>query len=439
VLPFGELRPAIWVLDLVFLCALGFDLLRTPSPASYAVSRKLPARAGLGVEFRREIAVEAPAARGLELEVREAFSPHWVVVARRLGERRDAPPAAEDPTGGPDVARLGEGATTFRRTYRALTRGVQELGDIRLRVRGPLGLVQRQSRLHGAQRLRVEPPLTGLDRILRLAASERWHDLGVRRLRRRGGLTEFESLREYVHGDDLNLVDWKAFARRGTPIVRDFQEERGQELIVVVDGGRRMGATAEGEGGTSWTKLDHALDAGLELVAVALQAGDRVGFAVYDRRLRVYVPPAKGGRQLGRIKEAVFAELPSSLESDIGRALRELSVLHRRRALLVVVSDVADPLSVEHQRRALSSGSRRHGLVLATLDDPALRAIVEGRLAAPAAERAAAHALAAERARALASLRRSGARVLDTLPAESAGPLLSAWLDARRGRVRARA
>ena len=114
-------------------------------------------------------------------------------------------------------------------------------------------------------------------------------------------------------GDDPRLVDWKAFARRGYPVVRDFQEERGQELIVVVDGGRRMGAGTAGTQGTEWTKLDYALDAGLELAAVALQAGDRVGFAVFDRRLRVYIPAIKGARQLGRIKRAVFAELPSSV------------------------------------------------------------------------------------------------------------------------------
>ncbi len=432
---FEGLLPIIWILDGMLLFSVLVDWFRTPAPKGIEVSRNLPERAGLSAKFMRVIQLRCPAAVGLEVEVREDFSPNFDVVTRSLYGDLKASALVGDPTGGPDVGVMAEGTLLFERGYRSRSRGNQKLGDIRLRVRGALGLTYRQARLHGSQQISIEPPLAGLDRILRLAASERWHDLGVRRLRRRGGLTEFESLREYVQGDDLNLVDWKAFARRGFPIVREYQEERGQELIVVIDGGRRMGSAAtSGEGGV-WTKLDHALDTGLELAAVALQAGDRVGFAVFDRRLRVYVPPVKGSRQLGRIKEAVFAELPSGLESDLGRALRELSVLHRRRALLVILSDVADPLSVNHQRQALNSGSKRHGLVMATLDDPSLRAIEDGDGEATAGERAVAFALAEERAQALQSLRRSGAFVLDTLPAESAGPLLSAWLEARRGRL----
>ena len=439
------LRPAIWTLDLVLSFAVLLDFLRTPHPRELVVARRAPARSGLGQVFEREVQVRSPggAALGLELELREEFASSFEVV-RRTRDGAAAAPATGDPTGGPDTARLEGEVTLLRRSYRSRLRGVRQLGALRLRLRGALGLVSRQARLHGAHAIAIDPALAGLDRILRLAASERWQDLGVRRLARRGGLTEFESLREYVQGDDLHLVDWKAFARRGSPIVREYQEERGQELIVLIDAGRRMGAACGVGQEDGWSKLDHALDAGLELAAVALQAGDRVGIAVFDRRLRAYVPPRKGSRQLGRLKEAVFGELFTSDESDLARALRELAVRHRRRALVLVISDVADPLSVEHQRRALSAGSRRHALVLATLDDPLSRAVLEGAdigdgAQASAGERAVAFALAEERREALAQLSRSGARVLDTLPAEAAGPLLGAWLDARRGRLARRA
>jgi uncharacterized protein (DUF58 family) len=433
------LRPPVVVADLVLLGAVLVDLLRTPSPARLRVGRRLPPRAGLGVPFERVVRVEPGPAAGLLLELREEFSPDLEPLGRQLEGGEGAPLEEGDPTGGPDRVRLRPGENRLTRSYRGRVRGVKRLGALRLRLRGPLGLVERQTRLDGEQSLVVEPPLADLDRVLRLAVSERWQDLGVRRLRRRGGLTEFESLREYVRGDDPRLVDQKAYARRGTPIVREFQEERGQELLIAVDAGRRMGATTTDGERAGWTKLDHALDAGLELAAVALQAGDRVGFAVFDRALRAYVPPARGARQLGRIKEAVFGELPSPLESDLARALRELSVHHRRRALLLLVTDAADPLSAPAQRRALSAGSRRHALVVATLDDPSVRRVEAGELPAPAGERASALALAEERRGVLAELRRSGARVLDALPAESAGALLGAWLDARRGRLANRA
>src|SRR5262249_19011098 len=134
------------------------------------------------------------------------------------------------------------GRAVLARRYRAELRGRAALGDVRVRVRGPHGLVERQARFAGELELAVEPALLRLSETLRLTASERWQDLGVRTLRRRGGLSEFESLREYVPGDELRHVDWKAFARRGKPMVRSYQVERGQELILLLDCGRRMRA-----------------------------------------------------------------------------------------------------------------------------------------------------------------------------------------------------
>jgi uncharacterized protein (DUF58 family) len=444
--------------------------MRTPRPDRLSVRRRLVRRAGLSQDFARSVRVDAdatPGARGLELELFEQFSPAFEVRARtvlapraRRAARTDSASSlvAPDPTdasGGPDVTLLPEdGPIDLVRVYRAARRGVHELGDMRLRLRSRLGLVARQARLRGAQRIQVEPALLNLKRTLVLSASERWRDLGLRHLRRRGGMMEFESLRDHVQGDDPRLVDWKAFAKRGRPIVRQFQEERGQELILVFDCGRRMSATTESESAPSaaavdraderrrgararpvagWTKLDHALDTGLQIAAVALQRGDRVGALAFDDKVRAFVAPMRGSRQLERLRDALFALEASALESDLERALRELALRHRRRALVLILGDVADPLSIERQRAALATGSRRHTILFATLDDPSLRAAAEGRAEVGAAVRAAACELQEERRRSLRRLARSGARVLDALPAEAAAPLLAAWLEARRG------
>jgi len=425
----------VLALDALLLLAAVFDVSRTPRPDRLDVRRRVPVRVGLSRELRRTVRVATgPHARaaGLSVELREEFPDSFAIVSRTLGGG-PAPPAAGDPTGGPDTGVLpGEGALDLERVYRPLRRGVHALGDLRLRLVGPLGLVARQGRLRGGTRVEVEPPLTGLRRTLRLAASERWRDLGVRVLRRRGGLMEFESLREYVHGDDLRVVDWKSFAKRGRPIVRQFQEERGQELVLAFDGGRRMAATTEEGRVRGWTKLDHALDAGLQIAAVALQRGDRVGVLAFDARVRAWVAPARGARQLERLRDAVFGLQASAAESDLERALRELSLRHRRRALVLLLSDVADPLSVEEQRRALAAASRRHRILFAGLDDPSLRDAAEGRLGVDEGTRGAARLLVEERRAGLRRLAGAGCRVLDTLPAEAAGPLLAAWLDARR-------
>jgi uncharacterized protein (DUF58 family) len=241
---------------------------------------------------------------------------------------------------------------------------------------------------------------------------------------------EFESLREYVPGDELRHLDWKAFARRGKPMVRSYQVERGQELILLVDCGRRMRVPGGAGERAAWTKLDWALDAALELAAVALAKGDRVGAAAFERELVAYVPPDRGARALARLSGALFPLQASEKDGELGHALRALAVRHRRRATVVVLSDVADPLSLDEQRSALRAASRRHRVIFAALDDPELRAAAESD--ADPALRAAALELIAERTRSLRALATSGARVLDALPAEAAAPMLAAWLDERR-------
>jgi len=455
-----ELRAAVLLADAAAILLVLIDFWRTPSPARLDVRRRLPERAGLGRDIVRTLRIDAgpiPNSAGLVLEVDEEFPPSFEVVARtRLvpderGLRPVRPdparpgtiaPEPGDPSGGADAVQMPtEGPIDLARVYVARLRGVHALGDLRLRLRGPLGLVERVARIAGAHEIAVEPALLDLRKNLKLAATERWRDLGARTTVRRGGLQEFDSLREHSTGDDVRLVDWKASARRGRPIVRQYREERGQELVVVIDCGRRMAATTaedvpHGRGrqrvARGMTKLDHALDAGLQLAAVALEHGDRVGALAFDANVLAWIPPARGRAQLARLREQLFALQASPRESNLERALRQLALRHRRRALVLVLSDVADPLSVERQRQALSAGSGRHRLIFAGLDDPALRAIAEGRVEVDPLLFASAAALQAERRAGLRALGTRTVRVLDALPAEAAAPSIAAWLEARR-------
>ncbi len=432
-------RAAVWTLDLALVVAFALDFLRTPSPSKLDVRRSLPQRAGLSRSFVRTVRLAAGPASARAIGLRVALFERFPVDVEVVGRTDDGSegvagelvaPVADDPSGGPDRGVLGERGLILRRSYSSGRRGVQTFGDMRVRLSGALGLVQRQSRFFGEQSVAIEPALPGLKRTLLLAASERWRDLGVRRLRLRGGSLEFESMRDYVRGDDVRAIDWKAWAKRARPMVREYEQERGQELLLLIDQGRLMSATtAEGEA-HGWSKFDHALDAALQLAAIALERGDRVGIATFDVRLRAFVPPARGAAQFARLKEAVFAAQPTLLESSLRRALRELGVRHRRRATIIAISDVADPYSVERQRAALTAASRRHRVVLACLDDPDVRAA--GQAHGAPAVRAAALRSRQERATGLAELARSGASIIDSLPAESAGPLLAAWLEMRR-------
>lgn len=447
------LRPVVLALDAAFVLAFAVDVAATPSPGRLALVRSLPRRVGLSGELLRLLRIAPGPAAGFLLEVREEFPPSFAVAARAgaslelcahdvpLIRAREAlvAPATQDPTGGPDRLRLPEDGArevAVPRIYIPDRRGRHALGDLRLRLLSPFGLAWRQARLLARQEVEVVPALRGLRRTLRLAASRRWHELGVRRLRRRGAFSsDFESLRPYVHGDDTRLVDWKATARRGSPAVRQFQVERGQELVLLVDCGRRMAVEVSAGAREGWSKLDHALDAALELAAVALQQGDRVGLCAYDRSVRAWIPPARDARSLERLLEACFELQARPVESDLGRALREVRARHRRSALLVVLSDVGGESSAERLSVALASAGGQP-VVFAALDDPDVRAAaagVEPTGRAASALRAAALDEEATRARTLARLSAPRLRVLDALPAEAAGPLLGAWLDARGG------
>jgi len=418
------IAPLLWVADIALIFMLGVDFLMTPPPSMLDVRRRIPRRVGLDREFERALWIGPGVADGLTISMHEERAPELECVA--MGDGQDEGEDAEEallPAGKPLV---------LIRAHRGLVRGRFAFGDLRVRLRGPLGLVWRQSTISAQQELDVEPAMLGLSSVLKLAASDRWFDLGVRRMRRRGGQREFDSLREYVPGDDPRQVDHKAFARRGTPMVKQYIEERGQELLILIDTGRRMGATTSVGKGRGWSKLDHALDAALQLSAVALQSQDRVGIALFDERLHEYLPAEKGMRHFERLRRSVYAAQPSALESDLGRALRELSGHHSRRALVLVLSEVADPYEAPRQRAALLSGSKRHRLMFASLDDPAIRRAAAGIDPVRPAERVAALSLREERRHSLAELSGSKARILDTLPAESAGRLLAAWLDERR-------
>ncbi len=455
------LRGVVIALDVLLLAAVALDFVRTPNPRRLDVRRRVPERAALGRELVRTlrvIALDLPSAAGLQLEIDEEFPPSFEVSARThyvVGEPAPSPssmhpnanpPALGDPSGGPDRITIpSAGTIDIVRVYVPRLRGVHALGSLRLRLRGRLGLVERSARLPASHATAVEPALLGLRRNLLLAASERWRDLGTRTARRHGGLQEFDALRDHVQGDEVRMVDWKAFARRGRPIVRQYREERGQELIVAIDCGRRMSATTAedvpntkaGRGARAnvargMTKLDHALDAGLQLAAVALEHGDRVGALAFDDDVLAWIPPTRGRAQLARIRGRLFALEASTRESNLERALRELALRHRRRALVLVLSDVADPLSVERQAAALRAGSGRHRVIFAGLDDPALRAITEGRVAADPLLAASSALLVAERREGLRRLASRTVRVLDAPPAEVAGPAIAAWLSARR-------
>ncbi len=284
---------------------------------------------------------------------------------------------------------------------------------VRVTVRsvGPLGLGARQGRHEVPWALRVLPPFASRrflpERLERLRQLD-----GAVLVRGRGQGTEFDSLRDYVDGDDVRSIDWRATARRETVVVRTWRPERDRRVILVLDTGR----TSAGRVGDT-PRLDHALDAALLLGALASRAGDQVDLIAHDRVLRASVSGGSRAEVLPTLVNAMAPLEASLVEADhramVGAILRRA----RRRALIVIFTDLNSAVIEEGLLPALRALTARHTVIVAAVTDPQVVQMAAGRRgAAEVYEAAAAERAIGERQRLTALLRRRGVDVVDAPP-----------------------
>ena len=290
------------------------------------------------------------------------------------------------------------------------------------------GLVRHRVRLDGAQAIRILPDLGALENADDLAVRARSIDVGLRRLRRRGAGTEFESLREYNAGDAFRDIDWKATARRGRVMVAQYEVERSQQVIVAIDAGRLMAARLGDR-----RKLDYAVGAALGIAGLARRAADRVGVHAFAATTRATVRPAAGPAAAAAIVEALADVEPQLDESDYERAALELRRTYHKRSLIVVFTDLFDPVASSSVLASLGLLVRRHLVLVALMNDAALvdALAAEPRDVATAYRAALATSLAAERERAVAGLRSRGMLVVDVPARDLRLAMLDAYLDVK--------
>lgn len=345
------------------------------------------------------------------------------------GVLRDEPPSDFETTAREFPLDLAPGAVgEFHYWVVPQARGSDFFAGSFVRVSGPLGLVDRVWRLSSEQPVRVYPNVLALREFDLLRQRGHLRQMGIRRSRMRGLGMEFESLREYTQGDDFRKIDWKATARRGKLVVRNFEQERNQSVVLGIDVGRLMLAEVGGI-----RKLDHVLDAALMLAHAAAHAGDCVGILVYADTVRRSIPPRKGRNTLGAIIEALHDLEAEPVESDPARAFAYFASRWNRRSLLVCFSDVEDEEQALAMAAALGPLSKRHLTLLARVADPRLfelaHAGVETR--GDLFRRAAAQQLESERARAGSTLSGRGIHTLDAEPQDLATALVSFYFDVK--------
>ncbi len=323
----------------------------------------------------------------------------------------------------------------LRETYpvRGVRRGREEAGWLAVRSRGPLGLAYRQWKVPLPWRTIVYPSLPASRLRASIAEAARRRESGLRPVRNLGEGRQFESLREWVPGDDTRHIDWKATARRRKLIVRQFEEERRQQVLLVLDAGRQLTEDIEGE-----SRMEYVVRAALWLAFAAIHHDDNVGVMVFSDEIHHYVSPQRGRRGLRQVLDALAVAQPKLVEPDYPAAFRYLAVRNRKRALTIFFTDVIDRLASEALVANVASLRPRHLPLVVTLRNPELDRAAASRPIAvgDAYRKAAAEELITARNDALLQMRRAGSLVLDVAPKDVSRAVVDQYLDLkRRGRL----
>ncbi|MFF5392826.1 DUF58 domain-containing protein [Streptomyces sp. NPDC013012] len=413
-LPVGILAPS-WTgmlavnapLSLAILC--DYALAAPVRTLQFTRSGDTSVRLGDAAEVR--LTVANPSRRRLRAQLRDAWPPSsWLPGTEQSASRqRLTVPAGER-------RRL---TTSLRPTRR----GDRRAERVTVRSYGPLGLAARQGDHEVPWTVRVLPPFTSRKHLPSRLARLRELD-GRTSVLTRGEGTEFDSLREYVPGDDTRSIDWRATARQTAVAVRTWRPERDRHVLIVLDTGR----TSAGRVGDV-PRLDASMDAALLLTALASRAGDRVDLLAHDRRLRAQVR----GRSASDVLPAVVAALaplePELAETDArGLAATALSRAPRRSLIVLLTGLDAAPIE-EGLLPVLPQLTRRHTLLVASVADPHIARMAAKRGTAESVyEAAAATQTQAQRARTADQLRRHGVTVVDAAPETLAPALADAYL-----------
>ncbi|MGW1167971.1 DUF58 domain-containing protein [Streptomyces sp. NPDC002550] len=306
---------------------------------------------------------------------------------------------------------------------RPTRRGDRQADRVTIRSYGPLGLLPRQGTHKLPWSVRVLPPFTSRKHLPSKLARLRELD-GRTSVLTRGEGTEFDSLREYVPGDDTRSIDWRATARQSAVAVRTWRPERDRHILLVLDTGR----TSAGRVGDA-PRLDASMDAALLLAALASRAGDRVALLAYDRRVRALVQGRSAGDVLPGLVNAMAPLEPELVETD-SRGLTAAALRTAPRRSLIVLLTTLDAAPVEQGLLpVLPQLTQRHTLLVASVADPHIARMAESRGSAEAVYEAAAAAQAqSERQRTAQQLRRHGVTVVDATPEDLAPALADAYL-----------
>lgn len=341
--------------DFAVIVLAVIDARRSHLPKGVSITREFSGRFAVGAETTVSINVQNAQPHAVSLVVKDEYPPQMKLSGLREAHLR---------VDGQMSAALVYGLTPPKR-------GRFEFGEIAVRFLSRLNLAWCETRVGGTMVVKVYPNMRRAREAELKALGARSLVASHRKTSWRGEGREFESLRDYVRGDELRHISWSATARRGKLTTRQYQIERDQTILIAIDGGRLMTARIEQE-----TKLDSAVHAALALMSAAARAGDNAGLLVFGRKIKSFLPPGRGHDHIDAALEALYSVEPEMIEPSYSRAFEFIVANSKRRSLVVLLTDLVDEEGSKELLTSLRLLRPRHLPLVVTIADRDLRAVV---------------------------------------------------------------
>ena len=341
--------------DLLLLAAVFVDSRLCGLPKGLVISREFGSRFAMGAETEVRIHIQNASNRSVSLMLKDEYPPQMSLSGLREGR----------------VDVDAQSTATLIYGVKPPKRGRFEFGQTALRFRSKFKLIWCQTKVEEPVTVKVYPNMRRAREAELKALGARSLVSTHRKTSWRGEGREFESMRDYVRGDELRHISWTATARRGKLTTRQYQIERDQTILIALDAGRLMTARIEQE-----TKLDSAVHATLALFSAAARAGDNAGLVVFGRKIKSYLPPARGRDHIEAALEALHAVEPEMIEPSYSHAFEFIAGNSKRRSLVVLLTDLVDEEGSKELLNSLHILRPRHLPLVVTIADRDLKAVV---------------------------------------------------------------
>lgn len=339
------------IYNIVIFVLVIADVLLSPRPDKLLVERRVPGKLSIAQPNRVELVLTNQSYSAIELELIDEFPEEFKGEGRQIELRLEKRTSA---TISYEIVPLQRGAFYFNRTV--------------VRFRGLLELVVFQEAYGDVTRVEVYPDITSISKFDLLMKRSHLMEIGLISERRRGSGTDFESLREYIKGDEFRKIDWKASARRNKLITREFQSEVNQSIMVLLDCSRSMGAQID-----EITLLDHAVNGALLLGHQVLRKGDKIGLITFSDTPHQMLPPGRGKNHFFTFVRNLYAVQANRVEPDFVAVMKALTMTTLRRSMLMIVTDLTSGEAVDKMLAAIPVVSRKHLPVIVSVLDPRLK------------------------------------------------------------------